>query len=94
MPRKKKTKLVSRDFTFPNHADPNRQIPGGGPYLDDLAREKAETLRAKGEGREPDYDNPGSDQSTPLQPTSKVKSERPGDYVVDVDVTLEVAEGE
>lgn len=38
----------------------------GGPYLDLVEREKAETLRAKVEGREPDYENAPAVAGTPL----------------------------
>lgn len=45
----------------------------GGPYLDDLEREKAEEIRAKMEGREPDYDNPGATAGTLLVPKSMLR---------------------
>lgn len=37
-----------------------RDRPPGGVFLDDVERGKAEFLRAAAEGRDPDYDNPGS----------------------------------
>lgn len=38
----------------------------GGPYLDEEMDRNAETVRARIEGREPDYDNPGSTAGTVL----------------------------
>jgi hypothetical protein len=38
----------------------------GGPYLDIVERERAETARAKVEDREPDYDNAPAVAGTPL----------------------------
>lgn len=42
----------------------------GGPYLDDVEREKAEEIRAKIEDREPDYDNAPAVAGTLLVPKS------------------------
>jgi len=42
----------------------------GGPYLDDLEREKAEEIRAKMEDREPDLENPPAVAGTVLVPKS------------------------
>lgn len=44
----------------------------GGPYADDIEREKAEEIRAKMENREPDYDNPPATAGTLLVPKSKL----------------------
>lgn len=38
----------------------------GGPYLDEVERRNAETIRAAKEGREPDYDNAAATAGTPL----------------------------
>lgn len=38
----------------------------GGPYQDELVAEEAEKRRAKLEGREPDYENPGPTAATQL----------------------------
>lgn len=42
----------------------------GGPYLDEVEKIKAEEIRAKREGREPDYDNPPAVAGTRLVPKS------------------------
>lgn len=44
----------------------------GGPYMDDIQREKAEELRAKMEDREPDLDNPPADVATKLVAKSQL----------------------
>lgn len=46
--------------------DANDGITGrdGGVYLDQVERERAEEARARVEGREPDYDNPGGTAGT------------------------------
>lgn len=48
--------------------NPHDNLTGrdGGPYLDIVERERAETLRAKVEDREPDYENPPAVAGTPL----------------------------
>lgn len=38
----------------------------GGPYLDLVERERAEEIRAKVEGRKPDFKNPAATAGTPL----------------------------
>lgn len=52
-----------------NLYDVNNGVRGrdGGPYLDDEQKMRAETVRAKVEGREPDYDNPGATAGTQLR---------------------------
>ena len=52
---------------YPQQLDPNRQIPGTSPYLDEVERERAEIQRAKLEDRKPDLKNPPAVQSTPLE---------------------------
>lgn len=57
------------DFYLPSQADPQRYANEGSStdvYLDDVQREAAERQRAKVEGREPDYKNPGTTVGTPL----------------------------
>lgn len=44
----------------------------GGPYLDDIEREKAEEFRAKMEDREPDYENAPAVAGTLLVPKSQL----------------------
>lgn len=88
-----KPKTVQVDFTYPTHTDPMRAKDPHGIYLDDVQRENAEIQRAKVEGREPDLENPGSIQGTPLQASHIVQSNLPGDYVIKADVTLPVVVG-
>lgn len=51
-----------------NLFNPHDNLTGrdGGPYLDLVERERAETLRAKVEDREPDYENAPAVAGTPL----------------------------
>lgn len=50
----------------------------GGPYMDDIERERAEQIRAKMEDREPDLENPPATAGTRLVPKSML-------YETDVD---------
>jgi hypothetical protein len=79
---------VDKQFTYSNRG---RDV--NGVYLDDIQRRDAEIQRAKVEGREPDLENPGSTQGTPLFLASQVRSNLPGDVVVTDDVTLPVVVG-
>ena len=57
------------EFFHPSQSDPRRYANEGSStdvYLDDVQRHEAEKQRARVEGREPDYDNPGSTVGTPL----------------------------
>lgn len=59
--------LVETNFYYPQHTDPRRLVPGGsGVYLDDVQRMQAEAMRAKSEGREPDYENAPVTAGQPL----------------------------
>lgn len=78
------------DFTYLTHVDSNRRVDDHGIYLDDVQRRNAEIQRAKVEGREPDLDNPPSTVSTPMLPTSVVKSNFPGDMDVPVSANYPV----
>ena len=90
---KKGRKLVKREFTIVQHTDPRRHEPGGqGIYLDDVMRERAETQRAKLEGRKPDYDNPGSHAGDVVTPTHVAAATLNPGSVVEPDYELEVAE--
>lgn len=89
---KKGRKLVKKDFTFIHHVDPARSIAPHGVYLDDKERYDAETQRAVGENREPDYTNLPATQGTPLAQTEHAKAYYPGDYEVVPEVELTVAE--
>jgi hypothetical protein len=60
------SRTEDQEFIYPTHTDPNRRIPGTNPYLDDVERERAEIHRARVEGRDPDLENPGSYQGSPL----------------------------
>lgn len=44
----------------------------GGPYRDEIEAEQAELMRAKAEGRDPDFDNPGPYAGTQLVPASQL----------------------
>lgn len=48
--------------------NPHDNLTGrdGGPYLDQVERARAEEIRARVEGREPDLDDPGPVAGTPL----------------------------
>lgn len=87
-------KEVDQNFTYPAHADQARLGDASGVYLDDQERIKAEVIRAKIEGREPDLDNPPAIQSTPLEPTHVVKSRMPSGSVIPVDSVQKVVIGD
>lgn len=55
-----------QNFYVSTHLDPARKLPSTARYLDDVQREQAEVDRARVEGREPDFENPGSTVGTHL----------------------------
>ena len=68
------------EFFYASESDPRRYydhdeegiVKGGGPYFDEVERERAEIQRAKVEGREPDLENPPATVGTPLLTMSKL----------------------
>lgn len=84
--------VVDVEFTYPTHTDPMR-VNSHNVFLDDEMRKAAEIQRAKVEGREPDLENPPAMQGTPLQPTTEVRKNLPGDHVVEAEVSLPVVVG-
>jgi hypothetical protein len=57
------SKFVEQDFYNPHDGTKGRP---GGIYLDVQERQRAEEIRAKSEGREPNYDNPPAVAGTTL----------------------------
>lgn len=85
---------VDKDYTYATYTDPARQRDPNGVYLDDLERNKAEVIRAKIEGREPQLgkDAPayGGDVILTVQQAAK---QLPGDFTVPTVRTLPVSVG-
>lgn len=88
-----KLKEVETDFTYYAHTDPDLQAYPNMVTGDVLERERAEVLRAKMEGREPDLENPPPSQGTPVAPSHVVASTVPFGYVVEPSFTAPVAYG-
>lgn len=70
-PEEPKVETKTEDIKFFNIHDGLRGRDGG-PYLDQMEVQQAEIQRAKVEGREPDFDKPGSSAGTPLVTIDKV----------------------
>lgn len=85
---------IDQKYTYATYTDPARQRDPNGVYLDDLERNKAEVIRAKIEGREPQLglDAPayGGDVIVPIEQAAK---QLPGDYTIPVVSTLPVSVG-
>ncbi len=67
-------RLKEQDFTIVQHLDPARQADPHGVYLDDVQRAQAETIRARVENREPDYEHPGTTASDVVMPTEAART--------------------
>ena len=68
------TTAPSDEATELGFYNPHAGLKGrdGGPYLDEVLRERAEVNRAKLEGREPDFENLPAEAGTPLVPATQV----------------------
>lgn len=88
------TKVERKEFMFVQHADDRRRVPGTSVYLDDLDRERAEKDRARMEGREPDFKNASSTQSTPVGTLEYVRSQGITNADVKPEFELEVSVAE
>ena len=85
------------EFFHPSQSDPRRYANEGSStdvYLDDVLKHEAETQRAKVEGREPDYDNPGSTVGTPLLRREQLNSDHQVPEHQKAAQTLTVFDGE
>ena len=85
--------VKEREFVIVQHTDPARQRDPNGIYLDDVIRRDAETQRARIEGREPDYENPGTTASDVVQPVETVQKELVAGAVIPVAFTQKVPVG-
>jgi hypothetical protein len=85
--------LVDKEYVLATHLDPARQRDPNGIYLDDIQRRDAETVRARIEGREPDYDNPGTTAGDVLQAKETAAKFVDASADIPVHVTLPVMVG-
>ncbi len=88
-------KLVAVEQTIAQEADPQRRRPGGNhnTYLDREQRVRAEIIRAKVEGREPDLDNPPPSAGTPPKPTEVLADQFPASHKIPVNLVTEQSVG-
>ncbi len=85
--------LKEQEFTIVTHTDPARQADPHGVYLDDVQRAQAEAIRARVEGRKPDFKNPGTTASDVVVPTHVAKQNVDGNANVPVAFKQEVMVG-
>ncbi len=88
-----KPELKEQEFTIVAHTDSERQKDPHGVYLDDVQRAQAETIRARVEGREPDYANPGTTASDVVVPSHVARQNVDGNAHVPVAFKQEVMVG-
>lgn len=77
-------------LVFAHHLDPARQLPRTSVYLDDEERRKAEDVRARIEGREPDHENSPATQGTPLKSVAEIERTLPYGAKIDPEFVIAV----
>lgn len=87
-------KTVEQGFVIHQHLDPMRQRDPNGIYLDDKRRREAEVVRARVEGREPDFDNMGTTAGESVIPVHVAEAFAKPEAIVVPDFKLPVVVGD
>lgn len=85
---------VTMGFMSQQHLDPARQADPRGVYYDDQQRRQAEIIRAQGEGREPDLENPPPTVGDPMISVDVAKQHNYQGAVVQAEFELPVVVGD